>query len=107
MSAPAGQPPRGAIPGDRYHPDPRLLDGNAAGGVLAELFAVEMTAARASCAGCGTAGAVATLLLYTHGMGLVLRCPGCGGAVLRVARARSGYRVDLRGAAALDLAPPV
>ena len=33
------------------------LDGNAAGGVLRELFAQDMTAALGTCAGCGTTGA--------------------------------------------------
>ena len=31
---------------------PRRLDGNAAGGVLADLFAVDLTAARSRCASC-------------------------------------------------------
>ena len=97
MSAPTHSPTGAA------GAEPRHLDGNAAAGVLAELFVVEMTAARATCAGCGLAGPVGTLLLYAHGMGLVLRCPGCGDAVMRVGRGRAGWRVDLRGAAGLDV----
>jgi predicted RNA-binding Zn-ribbon protein involved in translation (DUF1610 family) len=88
-------------------PDPCALDGNAAAGELAELFAVEMTTARAACAGCGAAGAIGTLRLYAHGMGLVLRCPSCGAVVLRAARGRRGdYRVDVRGALYLALSVP-
>ena len=100
MNAPAPLP-AAALP-----VDPDALDGNAAAGVLAELFAVEMTDARARCAGCGAAGAVASLRLYGHGMGLVLRCPGCGDAVLRVGRGPRGYTVDLRGAVGLEVAAP-
>ena len=100
-TAPATLPDDAGVP---WPSDPRALDGNAAAGVLAELFAAEMTTAVAACAGCGTSGAVATLLLYAHGMGLILRCPACGAAVLRLARRRGGgYRMDLRGAATLDV----
>ena len=54
------------------------LDGNAAGGVLREMFTHEMTAALATCAGCGTMGPIGALLEYGPRMGIVLRCPGVG-----------------------------
>jgi len=34
------------------------VDGNAAGGMLGELFAIDMTAARARCKGCGATAMV-------------------------------------------------
>jgi hypothetical protein len=73
------------------------LDGNAAGGVLRELFAQEMTAALGSCAGCGTTGAIGALLEYGHGMGTILRCPRCDAPLLRIVRAAGQLRVDLSG----------
>jgi hypothetical protein len=73
------------------------LDGNAAGGVLREVFTHEMTAALATCAGCGTMGPIAALLEYGHGMGVVLRCPTCDTPVLRIVRTPGFLRLDLSG----------
>lgn len=81
------------------------LDGNAAGGPLREVFAQEMTAALATCAGCGASGPVGTLVEYGHGMGIVLRCPECEAPVLRVVRAAAVLTLDLSGV--LRLAIPV
>ena len=73
------------------------LDGNAAGGVLRDVFAHEMTAALASCAGCGTVGPIGALLEYGQPMGIVLRCPTCDTAVPRIVRTPSLLRLDLSG----------
>ena len=73
------------------------LDGNAAGGILRDVFTHEMTAALATCAGCETMGPVGALLEYGHGMGIVLRCPTCDTAVLRIVRTPAVLRLDLSG----------
>lgn len=73
------------------------LDGNAAGGVLREGFTQEMTAALATCAGCGTMGPIGALLEYGPRMGIVLRCPGCDTPVLRIVRTPGLFRLDLSG----------
>ena len=73
------------------------LDGNAAGGILRDVFTHEMTAALATCAGCGTSGPVGALLEYGHGMGTVLRCPGCDAPVVRIVRTPGFLRLDLSG----------
>ena len=73
------------------------LDGNAACGTLRELFTQDMTAALGTCAGCGTTGAIGSLLEYGHGMGIILRCPTCDTPVLRIVRASGRLRVDLSG----------
>jgi hypothetical protein len=73
------------------------LDGNAAGGTLREVFAREVTAALATCTGCGAVGPVGGLLEYGHGMGVILRCPSCDTAVLRVVRTPGWLRVDATG----------
>jgi hypothetical protein len=70
------------------------LDGNAAGGALREVFTREMTAALATCTGCGMVGPVGALLEYGHGMGVILRCPACDTAVLRIVRTPGWLRVD-------------
>lgn len=74
------------------------LDGNAAGGMLSEVFVPDLTAARATCAGCGTTRPMGALLVYAHGMGLVVRCPDCDGVVLRIARTPTLVWLDMRGA---------
>lgn len=74
------------------------LDGNVAGGILSELFVPDLTAARATCANCGTTRMVGALLVYAHGMGLVVRCPGCDGVVLRIARTPTQLWLDMTGA---------
>lgn len=79
------------------------LDGNAAGGILRDVFTHEMTAARATCAGCGTTGPVGALLEYGHGMGIVLRCPGCDAPVLRIVRTPGLIRLDASGALLLTI----
>ena len=75
------------------------LDGNAAGGLLREVFAFEATAARATCAGCSRVSPVAELRLYAVELGAVLRCPSCDGAVVRIGRTPRGLWLDLRGGA--------
>ena len=81
----------------------RHLDGNAAGGLLAEVFRAEMTAAFAVCASCDARAPVGELMRYGHEMGVILRCPTCDTAVIRVARTGARHWLDLRGASALRI----
>jgi hypothetical protein len=80
------------------------LDGNAAAGILRELFARDMTAAVATCVGCGATGAVGTLLEYGHEMGVILRCPKCDTVLLRASHTPGWLRVDASGMAILQVA---
>jgi hypothetical protein len=73
------------------------LDGNAAGGALREVFVHDMTAAVASCRGCGRSGPLGALLEYGHEMGIVLRCPSCNAPLLRIARTHGLLHVDPSG----------
>ena len=77
------------------------LDGNAAAGLLAEVFRVEMTTADAVCAGCGSIAPIGALMVYRQEMGKILRFPGCASAIIRVACTRGRYWLDLRGAGSL------
>lgn len=85
----------------------RRLDGNAAAGILSEVFVPDLTTARATCANCGTIRAMGALLVYAHGMGTVIRCPNCDAVVLRVARPRRQLWVDLTGAKLVVMAEAV
>jgi len=73
------------------------LDGNEAGGTLSEIFVPEMTAARVTCIGCRRVHPMATLLRYGQEMGLILRCPSCNTAMLRMVRVRERLHVDVSG----------
>ena len=77
------------------------LDGNAAAGVLAQVFCGETSGARIVCAGCGAIAAIGALLAYDLEMGAILRCAACDTAVVRVGVAKNAIWVDLRGAVSL------
>lgn len=79
------------------------LDGNAAAGILQEIFPFEMTTVEATCAGCGQMNVVGALMVYKHGMGTIVRCPSCDTALIRVAEARGHYWLDLRGVRTLQI----
>jgi Family of unknown function (DUF6510) len=83
----------------------RTLDGNAAAGALSEVFAAEMTLARATCGSCGDRRPVAELRLYADAPGLVLRCATCSAVLLRLVRTPDRVLLEARGTAVLELAP--
>src|SRR5205823_8614649 len=81
-----------------------MLDGNAAGGMLYDLFTAEMTAAPTECASCGRTGEIGTLLAFTQAPGLVLRCPSCENTMVRIVRTGELTYLDARGAVYLRIA---
>jgi Family of unknown function (DUF6510) len=78
------------------------LDGNAAAGILQELFVAEMTTAIGTCGGCGVAGEVATAHLY-HSAGLTFRCPHCDTVLMTIVETDSRTWIDLRGLRTLEV----
>ena len=81
------------------------LDGNAAAGLLREIFAVEMTTALGTCANCGKSGALGELMLYGGEVGTLLRCPGCDHLLICITHTPAGYWLDLRGLQILRIVP--
>jgi hypothetical protein len=77
------------------------LDGNAIGGLLREIFGVEMTTAVETCGHCGTAKLVAETAVYLRGPGAVMRCPTCAQVLMVVVRRQDMNCVDLQGLASL------
>ena len=77
------------------------VDGSGIGGLLAEVFGVEMSAAPGQCAHCHTVSVVGAMRAYMRGPGVVLRCPACAEVVIRIVRTPHGTMVDARGAAYL------
>ena len=76
--------------------DDLMLDGNAVGGLLSEVFGDDVTAALGSCPDCGRRGELATLRAFTHAPGVVLRCPACDSVQLVVVRTPHGIRHNTR-----------
>jgi len=83
--------------------DPMVLDANAVAGDLAELFGFEVTSVVHRCGHCGNVAAVGTLLAWTQGPGVTLRCSGCREVVVRIVRTPSRTLIDVSGAAYLEI----
>jgi hypothetical protein len=79
------------------------VDGNAAAGLLSEVFVPDMTAARTKCAGCGVTRMMGELMVYAHGMGMVARCPDCDGVVMRMSRTPTHVWLDASGATSIAI----
>ena len=67
-----------------------MLDGNAIGGLLREVFVEETTTAKSTCASCGAVREVGALHVFAAAPGMVVRCPGCGAVMGRIVAARRG-----------------
>jgi len=82
------------------------LDGNVLAGRFVAIFGSEMTAAAATCAGCGATARMAELEVFLAGPGAVGRCRSCHAVQLVLIRRGEVNCVDLSGIAALDRAHP-
>jgi Zn finger protein HypA/HybF involved in hydrogenase expression len=82
------------------------LDGNAIGGVLAEIFGTEMTLAVCVCGSCGSTGSVAELHVYMRAPGVVVRCPNCESVLLKIVESERRRWLDLSGLRTLELDTP-
>jgi Zn finger protein HypA/HybF involved in hydrogenase expression len=83
--------------------DEHRLDGNAAGGILGEIFPFEMTSAQAACASCHAVWLIGQAMVYAHEMGTVVRCATCDKPLIRIARGEGRYWLDLRGVEYLQM----
>jgi Family of unknown function (DUF6510) len=81
----------------------RRLDGNAVGGLMLELFGVEMTTATGICRTCGQAEPVARLEVYMDAPGTVVRCLHCKSVVMRIVRGPGRTWLDLSGLSSVEL----
>ena len=82
--------------------DELRLDGNAIAGLLAEVFAVEMTSAHGTCGHCGAVDAVGAVHVY-KAAGYVLRCPSCESVLGKLVTDGKRTWIDLRGLRTLEL----
>jgi Family of unknown function (DUF6510) len=80
----------------------RVVDGNAIGGMLLEVFGTEMTTATGHCGRCGTVAQVAEMAVYRPGLGTVVRCRVCDNVLMGFAHVRGIMVVDLQGLVSLS-----
>lgn len=83
--------------------DELMLDGNAAAGVLSEVFTHEMTTATMICRNCDAAGPVGAMQLF-RGAGMVLRCPQCENAMVKITEGGGRIWFDFGGMRTLEIA---
>jgi len=74
-----------------------VLDGNAAAGLLQEIFVPEITNAEIECEVCGSTARVGALHLYAAEMGVVLRCTCCDGILMRAVHTVHGRWLEMKG----------
>jgi Family of unknown function (DUF6510) len=78
-----------------------VLDGNAAAGLLCELFARDVTTAEVTCDTCGVVAEIGGTRVYGGTMGAIFRCSHCGGIIMRLTRTPAGTWLDMRGSRSL------
>jgi hypothetical protein len=78
------------------------LDGNSIGGLLADVFGSDMTAAASVCGSCGASGPVGALAVYRRAPGTVVRCRTCYSVLMAFVDVRGMICVDLSGLASLS-----
>jgi hypothetical protein len=74
-----------------------VLDGNAAAGLLAEIFAAEPTMAMVECCSCGVTGPLGALPMYGAPMGAILRCAHCHSVLVSVVSTPRGRWLEMTG----------
>lgn len=79
------------------------LDGNAIGGLLREIFTMEVTNADTTCSNCGAVNAMARVDVYVRAPGTVVRCPSCGSVLMRIVKGRGRYWLDMSGIRTIQL----
>jgi hypothetical protein len=73
------------------------LDGNAAAGLLSELFVLDVTGADVTCDRCGGVAEVGATKVYGGVMGAIFRCAYCDSIVMRLVHTPVGLWLDMRG----------
>lgn len=87
------------------HPGHRdRVDGNAAGGILLELFGRDMTGARAVCRHCDRDAELADAVAEIDRDGLILLCRGCGRTLLTYLRTADRRILEFGGLSGLQWA---
>jgi hypothetical protein len=81
------------------------LDGNAAAGMLSEVFALEVSGARGRCASCGNVSALGDAHAYLDAPGAVIRCSSCESVLLVLVRGDGRYWLGAQGMTWIEMRP--
>lgn len=79
------------------------LDGNAAAGMLGELFRIDVTAAVVTCRRCGTRGPFAEVIAELDDDGLIVLCRGCRHTLFTYVRGATGPVLSVEGLGAVEI----
>jgi Zn finger protein HypA/HybF involved in hydrogenase expression len=82
--------------------DELMLDGNAAAGMLGQVFAAEVTTATMTCGNCGMAAAVGAMHVF-RGAGIVMRCPNCDNVVAKIVEGATRMWMSFSGMQTLEI----
>jgi hypothetical protein len=69
------------------------VDGNAAAGMMWDVFGADVTALIGVCGGCGAAAPMAEAIVELDETAAILRCRGCTHTLVTVLRDEHGARV--------------
>jgi len=83
--------------------DEMFLDGNAAAGALLDVFNIDLTVAEGKCDHCGRVAMLAEARVYDPVHGMIFRCSGCDGILMRLVMHDSRVWMDLRGLTYVEL----
>ena len=70
-----------------------IVDGNAAAGLLADVFGDDMTALMGVCGGCSASAPLAETTVELDETAAIVRCRSCTHTLLTVLRTPSGIRL--------------
>jgi len=74
-----------------------IVDGNAAAGILSEIFTGDVTILVGVCGPCGAVAPLGETLVELDEFAAIVRCRGCTHTLLTVLRAETGTRVLIGG----------
>ncbi len=72
-----------------------VVDGNAAAGILSEIFAGDVTAIVGVCGGCGAVATLAEAVVELDEVAAIIRCRGCTHTLVTALRTTTGLRITL------------
>ena len=82
-----------------------VVDGNAAAGILSEVFAGDVTLLTGECGGCGAVAPLAETVVELDEVAAIVRCRGCTHTLVTVLRSEQGVRVVIGSLRELAVSP--
>jgi hypothetical protein len=80
-----------------------VVDGNAAAGMLADVFAGDVTSIVGVCGGCGSIAPLAEAVVEIDEVAAIIRCRRCTHTLVTVLQAQGGTRIVIGTLRELDV----